>query len=150
LRQQNEEFKLEINRLRSKLGMNPVVFPDNIDLDLVFEANLEHAREQSMDHPSSMPSSMPNPSSIHQVAGHHVRPHPIQTAGFGGFSGHSNQSPYSASFSRTGSPFDGLMSPMGQDEDLDLESLPPHHHQYHNQQAIHPLSGRLTLLPVFS
>lgn len=120
--------------------MNPVVFADNIDLDLVFEANLEHSREHSVDHPSSMP----NPSSIHQVGGHQVRPHPIQTAGFGGFSGHSAQSPYSASFSRTGSPFDGLMSPLAHDDqDVDLESLPPHHQQYQHQQAMHPLSGTL-------
>ena len=53
LRQQNDEFKQEINRLRSKLGMGSVVFPDNIDLDLVFEANLEHQKELETRNPSS-------------------------------------------------------------------------------------------------
>jgi Helix-loop-helix DNA-binding domain len=54
LRSQNEEFKQEINRLRSKLGMGSVIFPDSIDLDLVFEANLEHQKEVETRNPSSL------------------------------------------------------------------------------------------------
>ncbi|KAJ2998220.1 hypothetical protein HDV02_004722 [Globomyces sp. JEL0801] len=45
LRQQNEELKAEINELRRKSGMNPLVFPDIISLDLVYEANLEQKKE---------------------------------------------------------------------------------------------------------
>jgi hypothetical protein len=127
LRQQNEEFKQEINRLRSKLGINPVVFPDNIDLDLVFETNLEHARDHAVDIPTH-------------------RPHPIQTAGFGNYGA---QSPYSASFSRNGSPFDGVMSPLAQDDlDIDLESIAAvQQHQFHSQNQHMPhLTGKQSIL----
>lgn len=58
LRQQNDELKVEINRLRGKLSMNSVAFPDNIDLDLVYEANLERQREMDNRNPSSAPASL--------------------------------------------------------------------------------------------
>jgi hypothetical protein len=48
IRQQNEELKEEINRLRAEMGKGPVMFPDNIDLDLVYEAKLEHQKEIDM------------------------------------------------------------------------------------------------------
>lgn len=41
IRQQNEELKTEINRMRAEHGQPPVQFPEPIDLDLVYEANLE-------------------------------------------------------------------------------------------------------------
>jgi hypothetical protein len=50
IRQQNEELKREVNMLRHELGKAPVLFPDNIDMDLVFEANLEHQREIEQEH----------------------------------------------------------------------------------------------------
>jgi hypothetical protein len=51
IRQQNEELKREINQLRQELGKAPVLFPDNIDMDLVFEANLEHQKELELSQP---------------------------------------------------------------------------------------------------
>jgi hypothetical protein len=51
IRQQNDELKEEINRLRQEMGKGPIMFPDNIDLDLVFEANLEHQKEMDMNQP---------------------------------------------------------------------------------------------------
>lgn len=48
IRQQNDELKEEINRLRQEMGKGPIMFPDNIDLDLVFEANLEHQKEMDI------------------------------------------------------------------------------------------------------
>lgn len=56
IRAQNEEFKKEINRLRVQLGVQPLVFVDNIDLDLIFEANLEHQREIDGRNPSAIDS----------------------------------------------------------------------------------------------
>jgi hypothetical protein len=70
IRQQNEEFKLEINRLRQKLGLGAVGFPDNIDLDLVFEANLEHQKEsENMKVDNSLSHQMNHPTSMQMAPG---------------------------------------------------------------------------------
>jgi hypothetical protein len=56
IRQQNEELKREVNMLRQELGKAPVLFPDNIDMDLVFEANLEHQKELEQQEHRFVPS----------------------------------------------------------------------------------------------
>lgn len=96
LRQQNEEFKAEINRLRSKLGLNPVVFPDNIDLDLVYEANLEHQRD-TMD-ARHISNSQHHPGAINTQ---NFPPHVYS----------------SGSYSRANSPFDMVSSGMIDDDE---------------------------------